>query len=289
MVKKKDSSLQFCCDFRRLKNVTRFDSYPLPRILEVISTLDGAKVFSTLDLKSGYHQMLMNSEDTHKTAFATQFGLYEWKVMPMGLKNAPATFEHLMNLIMIALYWKNVLIYLDDILIFDKDFEEHYNNLREVLDRLRKAKLKLSSKICHLSKSTVTYPGHVINNFEIRPDPEKTKLTDTYPVPKNIKEVRFFVSLASYFRKFLRNFAQIAKPLTCLLEEGKEFHWTLECQHAFDNLQFNLGETTKLTLPNFKKTFRLSCDASGVALGAVLSQLDDEGKERPIAFACRIL
>ena len=289
MVKKKDGSLRFCCDFRRLNDVTRCDSYPLPRISEVISTLEGAKVFSTLDLKSGYHQILMNPEDRHKTAFATQFGLYEWKAMPMGLKNAPATFERLMDLIMTGLNWKNVLIYLDDILIFGKDFDEHYDNLREVLDRLRRAKLKLSPKKCHLLKSTVTYLGHVINNGEIRPDPEKTNLIATYPVPKNIKEVRSFVSLASYYRKFVRNFAQIAKPLTCLLEKGKEFHWTLECQHAFDNLRSNLEETTKLTLPNFKKTFRLACDASGVALGAVLSQLDDEGKERPIAFASRIL
>ena len=289
MVKKKDGSLRFCCDFRRLNDVTRFDSYPLPRISEVISTLEGAKVFSTLDLKSGYHQILMNPEDRHKTAFATQFGLYEWKAMPMGLKNAPATFERLMDLIMTGLNWKNVLIYLDDILIFGKDFDEHYDNLREVLDRLRNAKLKLSPKKCHLLKSTVTYLGHVINNGEIRPDPEKTKLIDTYPAPKNIKEVRSFVSLASYYRKFVRNFAQIAKPLTCLLEKSKEFHWTLECQQAFDNLRSSLGETTKLTLPNFKKTFRLACDASGVALGAVLSQMDDEGKERPIAFASRIL
>ena len=289
MVKKKDGSLRFCCDFRRLNDVTRFDSYPLPRISEVISTLEGAKVFSTLDLKSGYHQILMNPEDRHKTAFATQFGLYEWKAMLMGLKNAPATFERLMDLIMTGLNWKNVLIYLDDILIFGKDFDEHYDNLREVLDRLRNAKLKLSPKKCHLLKSTVTYLGHVINNGEIRPDPEKTKLIDTYPAPKNIKEVRSFVSLASYYRKFVRNFAQIAKPLTCLLEKSKEFHWTLECQQAFENLRSSLGETTKLTLPNFKKTFRLACDASGVALGAVLSQMDDEGKERPIAFASRIL
>ena len=289
MVKKKDGSLRFCCDFRKLNDVTRFDSYPLPRISEVISTLEGAKVFSTLDLKSGYHQIPMKPEDCHKTAFATQFGLFEWKAMAMGLKNAPATFERLMDLIMTGLNWKNVLIYLDDILIFGKDFNEHYNNLREVLDRLRKAKLKLSPKKCHLLKSTVTYLGHVINNGEIRPDPEKTKLIDTYPVPQNIKDVRSFVSLASYYRKFVRNFAQVAKPLTCMLEKGKEFHWTLDCQHAFDNLRSRLGETTKLTLPNFKKPFRLACDASGVALGAVLSQLDEEGRERPISFASRIL
>ena len=289
MVKKKDGSLRFCCDFRRLNDVTRCDSYLLPRISEVISTLEGAKVFSTLDLKSEYHQILMNPEDRHKTAFATQFGLYEWKAMPMGLKNAPSTFERLMDLIMTDLNGKNVLIYLDDILIFGKDFDEHYDNLREVLDRLRSAKLKLSPKKCHLLKSTVTYLGHVINNGEIRPNPEKTKLIATYPVPKNINEVRSFVSLASYNRKFVRNFAQIAKPLTCLLEKGKEFHWTLECQHAFDNLRSNLEKTTKLTLPNFKKTFLLACDASGVALGAVLSQLDDEKNERSIAFASRIL
>ena len=138
-------------------------------------------------------------------------------------------------------------------------------------------------------KSTVTYLEHVINSGEIRPDPEKTKLIETYPVPKNIKDVRSFVSLASYYCKFVRNFAQIAKPLTCMLEKGKEFHWTLDCQHAVDNLRSHLGETKKLTLPNFHKTFRVSCDASGVALGAVLSQLDDERRERPISFASCIL
>ena len=265
MVKKKDGSLRFCCDFRRLNDVTRRDSYPLLRISEVISTLEGAKVFSTLDLKSGYHQILMNPKDSSKTAFSTQYGLYEWKVMPMGLTNAPATFERLMDLIMIGLNWKNVLIYLDDILIFGKDFEEHFTNLREVLERLRNARLKLSPKKCHLLKSTVTYLGHVISNGEIRPDPEKTKLIDTYPVPKNTKEVRSFVSLASYYRKFVHNFAQIVKPLTSMLEKDQSFHWTIECQHAFDTLRANLGTTTKLTLPDFSRPFRVSCDASGVA------------------------
>ena len=209
--------------------------------------------------------------------------------MPMGLTNAPATFERLMDLIMTGLNWKNVLIYLDDILIFGKDFEEYYTNLREVLERLRNARLKISPKKCHLLKSTVTYLGHVISNGEIRSDPEKTKLIDIFPVPKNTKEVRSFVSLASYYRKFVHNFAQIATPLTSMLEKNQSFHWTIECQHAFDTLPANLGTTTKLTLPDFSRPFRVTCDASGVALGAALSQLDETGKERPIAFASRKL
>jgi hypothetical protein len=281
--------MQFCCDFRKLNDATRKDSYPLPKINEVISTLNGATVFSTLDLKSGYHQIEMQSEDAAKTAFSTHLGLYEWKVMPMGLCNAPGTFQRLMDLVMAGLNWHGVLVYLDDLLIFGKDFAEHYKNFKEVLHRLRGVNLKLSPKKCHLLKRKVTYLGHVIANGEIQPDPEKTKLIDTYPMPKTIKEVRSFVSLASYYRKFIKNFAQISKPLTCLLEKGKEFHWTFDCQEAFDTLRSQLGTTTKLTLPDFSKPFRLSCDASGVALGAVLSQLNREGQERPIAFASRIL
>jgi dUTPase len=289
LVKKKCGAIRFCCDFRRLNDATRKDSYPLPRINEIINTLAGAKLFSTMDCKSGYHQLALKPEDAHKTAFATQYGLYEWKVMPMGLCNAPSSWQRLMDLLMTGLNWHGVLVYLDDLLVFGRNFEEHHSRLREVLTRLQHANIKLSPKKCHILQKEVTYLGHVISNGEVKPDPEKTKLIDTYPVPKSIKDVRSFVSLASYYRRFVKNFAQVTKPLTQMLEKGKEFHWSMDCQHAFDVVKEKLGKETKLQLPDFSKPFRLACDASGVAIGAVLSQLDEDGKEKPIAFASKVL
>jgi hypothetical protein len=194
-----------------------------------------------------------------------------------------------MDLLVTGLNWHGVLIYLDDLLVFGKNFDEHYDRLKEVLTRLQKANIKLSPKKCHILQREVTYLGHFITNREVKPDPEKTKLIDTYPVPKTIKDVRSFVSLASYYRKFVKNFAQITKPLTQLLEKGKEFSWSMDCQHAFDTISEKLGRETRLQLPDFTKPFRLACDASGVAIGAVLSQLDNDGQEKPIAFASKVL
>ena len=289
LVKKKDGSIRFCCDFRRLNDVTRRDSYPLPKINELINTLSGAKLFTTLDFRSGYHQIALNPEDRHKTAFTTQFGLFEWKVMPMGLCNSPGSFSRLMDLIIVGLNWNGVLLYLDDLLIFGKDYDEHFDRLKEVFQRLRQANLKLSPKKCHILQREVNYLGHIISNGEVKPDPAKTKIIDTYPTPKSIKDVRAFMGLASYYRKFVKNFATLVKPLTCMLEKGSEFHWTLECQHAFDTVKAKLSNETRLNLPDFSRTFRLACDASGIAVGAVLSQINEDGKESPISFASKVL
>ncbi len=288
MVRKKDGSYRFCCDFRQLNAVTRKDAYALPRIDEILSTLTGARVFSTLDMKSGYFQCSMAPEDAHKTAFATQFGLYQWKVMAMGLCNSPNTFQRLMDLLMAGLTWHGVLIYIDDLLIYGNDFNQHFDRLKEVLERLRQANLKLATKKCHILKRQVTYLGHQIVDGIVKPDPAKTQLIDNYPLPQSIKEVKSFVSLMSYYRKYIQKFADIAKQLTTLLEKNADFVWTVDCQQSFDTLKSSLSHETRIYLPNFELPFRLAYDASGVAIGAVLSQVVD-GKERPISFYSKVL
>ena len=288
MVRKKDGTYRFCCDFRKINAVTRRDVYPLPRIDEILSTLTGAKIFSLVDMKSGYFQCSVAPEDKYKTAFTTQFGLFQWKVMPMGMCNSSSTFQRLMDLLMAGLTWHGVLIYIDDLLIYGNSFDQHFDRFKEVLSRLREANLKLAPKKCHLLKREITYLGHQIVDGVVKPDPTKTKIIDEYPVPTSIKEVKSYVSLMSYYRKFVPGFAQIAKPLTTLLEKNAEFKWSVECQLAFEKLKSSLSKETSLYLANFDLPFRLACDASGVAIGAVLSQIVDK-KERPIAFFSKVL
>ena len=289
LVQKKDGSLRFCIDYRKVNAITRKDAYPLPRVDDTLDTLACCKWFTTLDLLSGYWQVEVDEKDREKTAFITYEGLFEFNKMPFGLCNAPATFQRLMDLILAGLQWTNCLVYLDDILIIGKTFTEHLKNLELVFNRLREAGLKLKPSKCAICQKQVNYLGHVISADGIATDPAKTDKVAHWPIPTCQRKVQRFLGLVSYYRRFIKGFATIVKPLHRLTEKCTHFQWTNECQKAFDCLKQCLTTAPVLTFPNYSKPFILDTDASDAGIGAVLSQLDDSGREHVIAYASSTL
>ena len=289
LVRKKDGSLTFCIDYRKVNAVTRKDAYPLPRVDDILDTLASCKWFTTLDLLSGYWQVEVDPNDREKTAFITHDGLFQFIKMPFGLCNAPATFQRLMDLVLAGLQWNNCLVYLDDVLIIGRTFEEHLKNLELVFDRLRKAGLKLKPSKCDICKKQVNYLGHVVSADGIATDPSKTEKVDKWPIPTSQREVQQFLGLVSYYRRFIRDFATIAKPLHGLTEKNTQFRWTEQCQRAFDHLKQCLTNAPVLMFPDYSKMFILDTDASDTGIAAVLSQLDDNNREHVIAYASRTL
>ena len=289
LVKKKDGSTRFCVDYRKVNNVTRKDAYPIPRIDDSLDTLAGAKWFTTLDLISGYWQVEVEETDKEKTAFSTPCGLFEFNVMPFGLCNAPATFQRLMELVLAGLQWKSCLVYLDDVIIVGSTFDEHLTHLRAVLNRIRDAGLKLKPAKCNFCCQQVDFLGHVVSASGVQPDLGKVEKVSNWPTPSNKKEVQQFLGLASYYRRFVQNFATIAKPLHRLTEKTARFAWTDQAQHAFDSLKQSLSSAPILAFPDFQKPFILDTDASDTGLGGVLSQAQDDGSECVVAYASRVL
>ncbi|XP_022110685.1 uncharacterized protein LOC110990141 [Acanthaster planci] len=237
LVEKKDGTKRFCVDYRRLNAITIKDSYPIPRIDDSLDSLAGSKWFSTLDLASGYWQVELDQEAKQKSAFVVRGGLYSWRVMPFGLCNAPSTFERLMERVLEGLHWETLLVYLDDVIVFAHTVEEELSRLEAVFVRLREAGLKLKPKKCELFKESVLYLGHVVSGDGVATDPEKVEAVREWPAPTNVREVQSFLGLVSYYRRFIRGFADVARPLHRLTEKARKFEWSDEAEGAFQELK----------------------------------------------------
>ena len=289
MVKKKDGSMRFCVDFRKVNDATIKDAHPLPRIDDTLESLHGAKFFSTLDLKSGYWQVPIREQDKEKTAFRTCSGqLYEFNQLPFGLCNAPATFSRLMDRALAGLAWNICLYYLDDIIVFSASWEEHLERLRAVFERLRRANLKLGAAKCHLARREVSFLGYKVTPEGLEPEPKLMEAIDKLTPPTSVTEVRSFLGLVGYYRRFIKRFSDKAAPLNALLHKEQEWSWTPQCQEAFDLLKGEISRKPVSAYLDFNKPFRLYTDASNLGLGAILAQYQ-EGKERIICCASRTL
>ncbi|TMC19484.1 MAG: hypothetical protein E6J34_15270 [Chloroflexi bacterium] len=278
-VKKKDDKLRMCIDYRALNSQTIQNRYALPRIDELFDRLHGAKIFSKLDLTSGYYQIAIKPKDRHKTAFRTRYGHYEFNVMPFGLTNAPATFQTLMNDIFRDLLDVCVIVYLDDILVYSKNKEEHEQHLRQVLQRLKNNQLYAKLSKCTFFTNSIEYLGHIVDGEGLRPNPRLVQALKDFPQPKTLKELQSFLGLANYYRKFIANFSHIALPLTDATRNNTQsnlrpIEWTQSMQTAFEKLKEALTSAPCLALPDPDGEFEVTTDASEdtKAVGAVLMQ-----------------
>jgi hypothetical protein len=237
-------------DFRSLNEVTIKNKYPLPRINDLFDQLEGASVFSKIDLRSGYFQLKIRERDIPKTAFVTRYGSYEYMVMPFGLTNAPSYFMNMMNKVFMEFLDKFVIVFIDDILIYSKSNEEHEAHLRAILEKLQEHKLYAKFSKCEFWLSEVGFLGHIVTKDGIAVDPAKvTALTEWEP-PKNVGEIHSFLGLAGYYRRFIENFSKIAKPMTELLKKEKKFEWTEGCENSFQELKKRLVSVPVLCLPD---------------------------------------
>ncbi|KAJ9547353.1 hypothetical protein OSB04_019896 [Centaurea solstitialis] len=283
-VKKKDGSFRMCIDYRELNKITIKNRYPLPRIDDLFDQLQGATYFSKIDLRSGYHQMRVREEDIAKTAFRTRYGHYEFLVMPFGLTNAPAVFMDLMNRVCRPYLDKFVIVFIDDILIYSQSKDDHEQHLRLILELLKAEKLYAKFSKCKFWIREVHFLGHVVNKERVHVDPAKIEAIKKWETPKTPTEIRQFLGLAGYYRRFIANFSKITQPLTTLTQKDKKFIWGEKQEEAFQLLKHKLCNAPILALPEGTDNFVVYCDASHQGLGCVLMQ-----NEKVITYTSRQL
>ncbi|GKA64906.1 putative reverse transcriptase domain-containing protein [Tanacetum coccineum] len=283
-VKKKDGSFRMCIDYRELNKLTVKNRYPLPRIDDLFDQLQGSSIYSKIDLRSGYHQLRVREQDIPKTAFRTRYGHYEFQVMPFGLTNAPAVFMDLMNRVCKPYLDKFVIVFIDDILIYSKDKKEHEEHLKAILELLKKEKLYAKFSKCEFWIPKVQFLGHVIDSRGIHVDPAKIESIKDWASPKTPTEIRQFLGLAGYYRRFIEGFSKIAKSMTKLTQKGVKFDWGEKEENAFQLIKQKLCSAPILALPEGSEDFVVYCDASHKGLGVVLMQ-----REKVIAYASRQL
>ena len=268
---KKDGTWRMCCDSRAINRITVKYHFPIPRLQDLFDMMAGSVVFSKIDLRSGYHQVRIRPGDEWKTAFKIKDGLYEWRVMPFGLSNAPSTFQRLMNEVVRPFIDKFVVVYFDDILIYSRSREDHLHHLREVCDALRREKLYAHPKKCYFFTTEVSFLGFIVSALGVSADPEKVRAITSWPRPSTIHDIRSFIGLATFYRRFVQNFSSVTAPITdCLTLDT--FQWTEAAELAFSRLKALMTQAPVLRLPDFGKVFEVACDASGVGIGGVLSQ-----------------
>jgi hypothetical protein len=276
-----------CTDYRKLNELTVPDVMPMPLVEDMLLQFSGCKVFSTMDLCSGFWQVQMHPKDIPKTTFTTKYGNYAYKVMPFGLMNAPATFQRLMNKVLRGFLGKSALVYIDDVIVYSQDFESHRRHLKEVLDRLFQAGLRLKRSKCLFGHESVRFLGHVVSAAGVSTDEGKiTAVRDAKP-PENRREVRSFINFAGYYRRFVEGFAKIARPLSALTSEKSPFVWGPAEQQSFEELKSRLISAPILAHPDFQREFILYTDASMRAVGAVLAQKDEQGREQVVQYLSR--
>ena len=285
---KRDDKYRLCLDYRKLNAVTKVDVFPLPIIEDLVDRLAGNPIMSIFDLKSGFWQIPIAERDREKTAFTADNNTYEFLYMPFGLVNAPSTFQRLMNTVFEDILNRNVSVYIDDIIVYSRTIEEHMNHLRQVFERLDSRDLRLHPQKCRFLCDEIKFLGFVINKSGIKPDPTRTEAIRKFPVPQKVKDIRSFIGMANFYRKYIKDFAIIAKPLTMLIRKEVKFNFNEECHRSFNKIKEFLTNEPILAHYRIDDQLILYTDASGYGLGAILTQIQDE-KERTLQYASATL
>ena len=279
LVPKADGSIRFCVDYRKLNQVTKKDRYPLPQLADIHDGMVGATIFSTIDLKSGFHQINVDPNDREKTAFICHKGLFEFVRMPFGLANGPSHFQRIMDYVFRDLLGVCVMVYIDDIVIYSKSMSEHLSHLETVFNRLSQHGLQVKAEKCKFALTEIKLLGFVLDQRGIRANPEKTSAISSMPDPRTVKQVRSFLGMTGYYRQCIPHYAELPQPLTALTKKRRRFDWNSQCQAAFDSLKRALVSDSIFRYPRVDLPYKLYTDASDLCVGAILCQTHEDGVE----------